>query len=258
MTNEIVKIEHKSRKEYINQTYEKILKILETIDPKRKEVVVKMLETLSLRFFTAPASSRTDYHSCFPGGLARHSLMVLKNVIKAIDAFKIKDYEKDAVIIVSLFHDLGKVGTELEDYYIPQKDSYWMRRGYHYQINDKLSRIPVNILTLNMLQRFDIKLKFQEFETIYTLSVKNYSYKEEHSLAALIHWADMWSIIEEKKEQIQFLEDKEAEKEASKTFDEDEVKVRQENDTSIEEGKINYDELTNMMKDSVDDQIKNS
>ena len=58
-------------------------------------------------FYTAPASTR--YHGAFEGGLALHSINVfsqLKNLCKWYDC----DASEESIAIVSLFHDLCKVG----------------------------------------------------------------------------------------------------------------------------------------------------
>ena len=59
-------------------------------------------------FYTSPASTR--YHGAFEGGLVMHSLNVysqLKRLCKWYDC----DATPESIAIVSLFHDLCKVGT---------------------------------------------------------------------------------------------------------------------------------------------------
>ena len=58
-------------------------------------------------FFTAPASTR--YHDAFEGGLCRHSVTVCNHLMR-LNAFYGDDYTLESVAIVSLFHDLCKVG----------------------------------------------------------------------------------------------------------------------------------------------------
>lgn len=59
-------------------------------------------------YFTAPASSRPDYHGCHEGGLAEHSA----NVYTVFEQ-KVRQYclgvNDDEVVIASLLHDVCKV-----------------------------------------------------------------------------------------------------------------------------------------------------
>lgn len=64
-------------------------------------------------FFTAPASSR--YHGNYPGGLCEHSLNVFSCLTDYLDRPKVaEEYglhpEEESVAIVSLLHDLCKIG----------------------------------------------------------------------------------------------------------------------------------------------------
>jgi hypothetical protein len=233
--------------------YYKIMRLLDKVSANRRINILKMLDAIGMKFFTAPASSRIDYHSCFPGGLARHSLYTLKNVIKLIDTFQIRDYDKDSVILVSLFHDIGKVGTEDEDYYTVQDDSYWKRRGYLYKINEKLSKTPINILSLHLLQKYQVSISFKEYEAIYSLLAKGYSFREDYNLTAMLQWADMWSVMEEKKEIIDVTSDSESEKKIDNKV-RDHVTENDPTDTFFEDGKINVDEVSLALEENAKNQ----
>lgn len=66
---------------------------------------------VKIGFFEAPASS--SYHGAYPGGLAKHSLYVAKNLIELTDKMGLKwsDTEADnfSPIMVGLLHDVCKV-----------------------------------------------------------------------------------------------------------------------------------------------------
>src|SRR5690554_1459568 len=65
--------------------------------------LLKLLENTD--FFTAPASTR--YHHSYEGGLAKHSL----EVFDILDTdLNLSDFDKESIAIVSLFHDICKVG----------------------------------------------------------------------------------------------------------------------------------------------------
>lgn len=59
-------------------------------------------------FFTAPASTR--FHGAREGGLALHSLNVHSTLVKLCE-FCGNEASQESIAIVSLFHDLCKVGT---------------------------------------------------------------------------------------------------------------------------------------------------
>ena len=59
-------------------------------------------------FYVAPAS--TKYHGCFEGGLVQHSLNVFSQLKKLCSWYDCQD-SAESIAIVSLFHDLCKVGS---------------------------------------------------------------------------------------------------------------------------------------------------
>ena len=81
----------------------------------KREGADKLLEYLkSSDFFTAPASAR--FHSSYAGGLCDHSLNVYDCLVSYLEAPRTKEllgveYSKESVAIVSLLHDLCKIGV---------------------------------------------------------------------------------------------------------------------------------------------------
>ena len=81
----------------------------------KREGADKLLEYLKTSdFFTAPASAR--YHSSYEGGLLEHSLKVydcLSSYLSAPRTVEIigTSYSEESIAIVSLLHDLCKVGV---------------------------------------------------------------------------------------------------------------------------------------------------
>lgn len=59
-------------------------------------------------FFTAPASTR--FHGSEPGGLCAHSIAVGKQMMAVANLFAPNTYDKESLVLVSLFHDLCKCG----------------------------------------------------------------------------------------------------------------------------------------------------
>lgn len=69
-------------------------------------------------FKTAPSSTR--YHGACDGGLVRHSLRVYKNLLDLTRHYatqfpEVADIKQESVAIVSLFHDICKIGCYKRD-----------------------------------------------------------------------------------------------------------------------------------------------
>lgn len=162
----------------------------------RRAAVSEMINHFAERACMAPASSRIEFHNAFPGGFIDHSLRVLKFTVDLAATFKVK-IPKESLIISSLFHDWGKVGTLEEDYYIRQESDWHRKRGQFYVNNPKIKMSNAQ-LSLFMLNQFNVKLSTEEYLAIllndgqYAESNKQYAMKEP-KLALLVHMADRWS-----------------------------------------------------------------
>lgn len=81
----------------------------------KREGADKLLEyLLSSDFFVAPASAR--FHSSFEGGLCEHSLNVYDCLLSYLESDRVKtgfgfSYTNESIAIVSLLHDLCKIGV---------------------------------------------------------------------------------------------------------------------------------------------------
>jgi len=197
----------KLSEEQISKNILTIQKMVITWPKERARLVSKMLATPSVvgeEFFTAPASVKEEYHNCFPGGLADHSLRVVEN-LKRIAADLAPGKFNDATLeFVGLFHDLGKVGDGTNPYYVPNPDA-WQRtnRGMLYIINRNCAYMPTSERGLFVLQKFGIELTSDEYLAIrlndgqYDDTNKAYRMKEP-DLAILVHFADRWATSQEK------------------------------------------------------------
>lgn len=128
----------------------------------RSDVVLNMVDSLAERLALCPASAKKSYHLAMPGGLVRHSLDVLGNAMRLTKAFS-WNLPKDSLIISCLFHDIGKVGSPTEDFYVPQTDS-WRREklGEEYTYNDELVYMSTPERSLFLCQHFGVKLTHDE------------------------------------------------------------------------------------------------
>lgn len=181
-----------------------IEKLIAQFEEPRKSKILALLEGfIGDEYFTAPASAREDYHSAYPGGLAEHSLRVVKNLRLVAKALAPDKYSLPVLDFVGLFHDLGKTGDGIEPYYIPNPYEPGRKRGYIYEINKDCVHMPTQERSLYLLQKHGIELTTDEYLAIrlhdgqYDPSNKNYAMNEP-DLALLVHFADRWSCSQEK------------------------------------------------------------
>jgi hypothetical protein len=188
--------------EEIEKNWDKFFGMLSKLGD-RQQAAEAMVEHLGERLALCPASSRKDFHNCFPGGLVDHSLRVLSNAAKIAKAFK-WNIPMDSLIIGCLFHDLGKVGDLSDDNYLPQ-ESDWHRDklGQMYVTNKEMPFMTVPDRGVWLCAQFDLKLTHDEFMAIKLndgqYAEENAPYKmKEPLLALVVHMADLVASNQEK------------------------------------------------------------
>lgn len=187
--------------EKIQENFDKFTSLCNKLGD-RSPAVQKMLEDIGERMALSPASAKLDYHCAFPGGLVDHSLRVLQNAYKLMQAYDMS-FSKESMIISCLFHDLGKIGDEKDDYYVTQKDDWKYKRGEVFAYNNELKYMSVTDRSLWLLQHYGIRLDKDEYLAIslsdgqYVDANRNYGMKEP-MLALIVHQADVFSTRWEK------------------------------------------------------------
>jgi len=170
-------------------------KIDEIECPKNHAAARALIEDVGERFFSAPASGRLMYHNCCVGGLLEHSIRV--HTIFSDLCEKYHEVEsKDDIIIAALFHDIGKIGTLDQDYYVP-KNSKWHEEnmGLYYESNPKLRFMPHAQRSLQLLGQYEFNLVNDVYTGIlihdgqYVDENKPYKMKEG-KFPLLLHMAD--------------------------------------------------------------------
>lgn len=181
-----------------------VFKLIDKLSEPRRKLVIDMLEgDIGSVYFTAPASSRKEFHGCFPGGLCQHSLNVVSNLKLLSETLCPKQYDNATLIFVGLFHDLGKVGDGVEEYYLPNQSDWHRNKGMLYEINKSCVYMPTSERGLYILQKHGIELSSDEYLSIrlndgqYDDTNKSYRMKEP-PLSILVHFADRWSTEQEK------------------------------------------------------------
>lgn len=133
------------------------------------------LDAVENELMIAPASTRTDLVCSYAGGLVEHSLRVLSHAAKLRKVYgQDKDISPNSLILVSLFHDLGKIGDEVKTYYVDQVDE-WRRNklGQNYEICDRFACMSVSQLSLRWLATYGFKLQLDEWYTISSIRDHN-------------------------------------------------------------------------------------
>jgi len=158
--------------------------------------VKEMLAHFEERAFIAPASSRFEFHNAFPGGFIDHSLRVMKYTVKLTEAWKVH-VDPATLIMATLFHDWGKIGTKENEYYIPEESDWHRKRGKIYNKNPRV-KLSNAQLGLFVLSQFGVPLNEEEYCAIllndgqYIEANREYGMKEPR-LALVTHMADRWS-----------------------------------------------------------------
>lgn len=161
------------------------------------------------RIMMMPASHKKEYHSSFPGGYVDHVNRVVRCALGQHNLWSqegcdTSTYTLEELIFSAINHDLGKMGDENYESYIPQTDAWRKDKlGENYMFNDKLAFASVPDRGLFLLQDFSIKYSFNEMVAIqthdglYDEANKKYlmSYmpelKPRTALPYILHQADM-------------------------------------------------------------------
>lgn len=150
-------------------------------------------------WLTSPAS--TKYHLSKEGGLLEHSVNVAESMLKIREALA-PEISKESCVIVSLIHDLGKVGMPGNpQYLINEPTEKQQKHGYKpdapYRFNKELTYLSVPIRSLYLASKH-IELTEQEVQAIvyhdgqYVDDNRSVATHEE-PLTLLLQYADSWS-----------------------------------------------------------------
>ena len=196
--------------EQIQSNWNKLLSNIEKyITGDRKQLLLDFYNKFEERIAMMPASHKKEYHSAFPGGYVDHVNRVVDASLKIYDVWSEFEMDRSTFTIEELVfsainHDLGKMGDEEHESYIPQTDN-WRREklGEEYMHNKAIAFAAVPDRGLFLLQQHDIKYSFNEMVAIQThdglYDPANEKYlksfmpetKPRTSLPFILHQADM-------------------------------------------------------------------
>jgi hypothetical protein len=193
--------------EKILSNFEKHQRIVKTYITDRQEQVLSMIEQLGETYVMAPASSKSWYHSAFPGGYVDHVNRVVEYAIKQMRLYKEMggevDFTEEELIFAALFHDLGKIGDGERPNYIPQTDKWRQDKlSEMYTYNPELDFMLIPDRSLFILQKFGIKVNQKEWlgirlhDGVFDKANEAYffnnveSSRQKTSIVSILHSAD--------------------------------------------------------------------
>jgi len=159
------------------------------------------------RIILMPASHKKEYHNAFPGGYVEHVNRVVKAAINLNNVWVSMgvelNYTEEELVFSALNHDLGKMGSEEHEAYLPQTDQWRKEKlGEDYLFNTELEFMTVPDRSLYLLQTHGIEYTKNEMlaiklhDGIYDESNKPYlmgwlpGQKLRCSLPLIVHQAD--------------------------------------------------------------------
>jgi hypothetical protein len=199
-------------------------------EPRRTQVK-EFYSKYQERIIMMPAAYKKEYHNAFPGGYVDHIIRVIDCALKLHNIWEemgvdISTYTKEELVFSALNHDLGKMGDDQHEAYIPQTDQWRKDKlGEDYMFNTKLAFASVPDRSLFLLMSHGIQYSFNEMVAIqthdglYDEGNKKYlmtympEQKPRTALPLILHQADMMAArIEFEKEWLpKFKQDKKVE-----------------------------------------------
>ena len=159
--------------EQIQDNWNKFLSIIdEHISEPRCSELKAFYEQYAERIMLMPASHKKEYHNAFPGGYVDHVLRVVQCALKLNKVWvemgvDTSTYTVEELVFASLNHDLGKMGDEQNESYIPQTDQWRKEKlGEDYKFNDRLEYMSVPDRGLHLLMSHNVTFSRNEMLAI--------------------------------------------------------------------------------------------
>ena len=144
------------------------------ITGERKQKLLDFYKKYEERIMLMPAAHKKEYHNAFPGGYVEHVNRVVRCALKQSTLWEeesadMTTFTIEELVFSAINHDLGKMGDEENESYIPQTDK-WRRDklGEDYMFNKKVPFASVPDRGLFMLQSHGIQYSFNEMLAIQT------------------------------------------------------------------------------------------
>jgi hypothetical protein len=157
----------------------------------------ELMKFLGESFIKAPATTMTDLHNAFEGGLIDHLLRVASYAVKFNNA--LPDDEKvdqTSLLKVSLLHQIGKANL-----YKPC-ESEWHRKnqGKMYEFNDEISSMRVGERSIYYAMSHGVTLTEEEYSAILNFDKTDDKMAEYHNstIGDLLKTAALFAVKHEK------------------------------------------------------------
>ena len=196
--------------EQIQGNWDTFISNIEThITGDRKQALLDFYNQYQERVMLMPAAHKKEYHNSFPGGYVEHVNRVVRCALKQAKLWEeegcdMSTFTTEELVFSAINHDLGKMGDENNESYIPQTDK-WRREklGEDYMFNKQVPFSSVPDRGLFMLQSHGVIYTFNEMLAIQThdglYDAANEKYlkaympeqKPRTSLPFILHQADL-------------------------------------------------------------------
>ena len=196
--------------EQIQENWDLFISNINThITGERQQKLLDFYNQYQERVMLMPAAHKKEYHNSFPGGYVEHVNRVVRCSIKQSQLWEeegadMSTFTMEELVFSAINHDLGKMGDEDNESYIPQTDK-WRREklGEDYTFNKKVPFSSVPDRGLFMLQSHGVIYTFNEMLAIQThdglYDAANEKYlkaympeqKPRTSLPFILHQADL-------------------------------------------------------------------
>ena len=179
------------------------------ISSPRKEKLLEFYEKYADRIMMMPAAHKKEYHNAFPGGYVEHVNRVVRCALKQSKLWEeegadMTTFTREELVFSAINHDLGKMGDEEQESYIPQTDKWRKEKlGEDYMFNKQVAFASVPDRGLFMLQSHGVQYTFNEMlaiqthDGLYDDANKKYLFaympeqKPRTSLPYILHQADL-------------------------------------------------------------------
>ena len=196
--------------EQIQSNYDVFIGNIESyITGDRKEKLLTFYKKYEDRIILMPAAHKKEYHNAFPGGYVEHVNRVVRCALRQYELWKeegadVSTFTIEELVFSAINHDLGKIGDEENESYIPQTDQWRKDKlGEDYMFNKKVAFASVPDRSLFLLQSHGIQYTFNEMlaiqthDGLYDEANKKYLFafmpeqKPRTSLPYILHQADL-------------------------------------------------------------------
>jgi len=196
--------------EQIQSNWEEFCENINTyISSPRKEKLLEFYEKYADRIMMMPAAHKKEYHNAFPGGYVEHVNRVVRCARKQAELWSaegadMSTFTEEELVFSAINHDLGKMGDEENESYIPQTDKWRKEKlGEDYMFNKQVPFASVPDRGLFMLQSHGVQYSFNEMlaiqthDGLYDEANKKYLHafmpeqKPRTSLPFILHQADL-------------------------------------------------------------------